>query len=1060
MNKLRKTILLALGLLPMMMPVDAASMDDLTNNTDLSSTSDSALGKSRFSLGLQSGSRNIGSVDILAPFMGDDDFIVYTNLRATISTTTANHYGSVLEGSLGLGVRRVNDNETAIYGVYAFYDYLKSEKNNDFQQLTIGAERLGLTWDFRANAYIPIGQTEYNENKYEKSIFSQHSLTDYYKTVNEKAVAGGDIEIGRTIGTNQLHGYVAMYSFGKGLTGPRMRLEYKLNHNFSFNSSMQYDKNRGAQYLLGIRYSIGGSVAKNAGSIYNRLTDEVVRDIDIATVQSKDEHNNVNSDVFWAVDTDRGPGGDGTIENPYGTIESAINDAPENAIIYVKGKSHDAYTLQHQLSMKDGQILWGGSNALYWNPKNKTVSLYKTDDTLLLQDIQGARQTISGTLEMANNSSIYGFNIIADTQAQEHQGILVNNKKNVTIYDVNISGFHSTNSTPYSGLNVIGNSTVDLSNTTLVDNDHGIYADGGALTLNNVTVDGSSNDGIFLNNTVVNGNNITVTNSADNGIHSIDSNIVANYITLKYNKKNGFINQQGTVTIDTADISNNTLHGLYLQSGTANFNNAVLDGNGDLEKISNDVNSIRDLNSAILIGTDTSDAIFNATHLTVSNNAAGIELIAGKINLNWDEGCDDTTLISNIDSNLGYGLFIHADDGAATDFERNVNIANTDMTNTKKLNQQDKEFTTSGHGILSDRTNILNIKNSNISNNAGNGLWHRRGSVFADTVSFNGNGTVSQENFNTNPNLNLFNYGIRLDQTDQAASSYFTGYNLTTKDNNGHGILMTGGQTYIKGLLSENNEDGVMFVNGQMKLVDVTILDNKRFGVYVKYDWGSASKQTDIAFDIFNGIIKGTKNSYESDFKRGTGHAIVLDSLVRGENPLISFLDLVITENDGLGMYLTQDFNVYLNNANISFNGAHNDRLNNVGGKGSEGIKAGGIYQESYSSSHGEHSNFMIADSNISDNYGSGVIFWDESLFDNMHTQTIIDSTIQYNQGVGIRVDRAEIRDTQVNNNVLMSQFLQYNTGAIYSSLTGNSTISAVSNIVVVPHCTVFYCDG
>ena len=1115
MKKLRKAVLIGLGLLPFFMPVDAAPIDDMSDTSDALSSSTSTLRKARFSLEMQGGSRSIGSIDILAPFMGDDDFMVYGNLKAKIGTNSSgSSAGTAFEGNLGVGVRRVNDADTAILGAYAYYDHLKSVNDNTFQQITVGAERLGLTWDFRANAYLPIGTTTYQQNIYDQTVIDQHNLIEYYRSDTETAVAGADVEIGRTLGSNRLRGYAAVYTFGNDLTGTRVRLDYKLNHHFSLNAATQYDQARGFQYLLGVRYSLGGAEAKVSNSIHNRLTDEVVRDVDIVTTNQQVAQVKTDVDKFWVVDTNSDTPGNGTLENPFNQLEQAVAAAPENAIIVIKGGATSGTTATNIVNMKNGQTIWGGQNSLYWDFDTNSASFAAGKNTLLLQSAEGVKQTIAGAVTTANNTSIYGINIVADNKNPQQNGILINNNQHVIIQDVTISGFASHDGKDnFHGISIQGDSSVNLSGINLKDNDYGLYANGGNITSDQLSITNSNATGMQLTNAHFTADSVNITNSGQHGvmlqnssmtvdnftvshsqyhggyftnsqvklgatnlsynqqhglsalnstiefksllshdnawsgldftnsnimvaenlvsnnnllqgINSINTDITAQSLAL-FNNLNGMIYNGGNLHIETASVTNNAQHGLNLLSGTVSFNTLELTSNGNAAAAKNSAGSIRDLNSALRLGSDNASTNFSVNHLTVTNNEAGIELIAGQINI--DQDGNNVKYHSVIDGNLGYGLFIHAENAAAVALNRTVNIQNADITNTQQLANKDSEYTTSGHGILADRSNSVVLNNVNINNNLGNGIWLKRGNFVGSNINLLANGTQSPENINTNNNINLFNYGLRIEQVDSSAASKVMLENININDTKGHGVLVTGGDVTLTHLEIKNNQDGILYMNGKLSLYDALLENNNRFGLHIKYDGSYASQQTDGQVKLYDSFIKGTKNSYEDAFNRGTGHGIYIEGMRSQLSNAITLNNIELDHNDGLGIYIENDVKLYLNDSKITFNGEHNNRLGNIGGENSDGLKAGGIYAE-YKASQGSKIN--INSSVISHNYGGGVIVWgvkqgssNKSDYGAHHTLNITNSTIEANQGVGVRMDKGTVKGSTLKENAVKNQF-------------------------------------
>lgn len=518
-KRFRKILLTTLGLLPMFAPVDSARAAEATEGKPdyLASASELPWRKARLSLEAQTGTRTIGTLDAMIPFMGNDDFIIYADLMAKAQTNNA------FEGNLGLGFRRVNDAETGIFGMYAFYDILKSVNNNQFTQVTVGAEHLGLVWDFRANAYLPVGKTKYVSTIYAggKAQIVDHNIIEYIQSREETLSYGGDIEIGRIIGTNKLRGYVAMYTFGENLTGPRARLEYQITPRLTLNTGVQHDQTRGTQYFVGARFTIGG--AKGPGdSIYTRLTDPVVRDIDVVTKTTTVDTTQIAQNKFWMVDQSKTSGGTGTITDPYASIEDAINNAPEGAIIYVKGVDGTVSQV-NGTTLKQGQTLWGGTDSLYWDFVNDRARFAPDQNSLLLLNGNGIRPTISGTLIANSNVGFYNLNVIANDLARGATGITVENAKGVSINNILVSGFNAENGR---AIAISGDSQVNLTKTNANNNYIGVDVAGGSVNVSDaLVIDQSQLAGLRVQNAQVTADSMVITNSTQYGVFASGAQI-------------------------------------------------------------------------------------------------------------------------------------------------------------------------------------------------------------------------------------------------------------------------------------------------------------------------------------------------------------------------------------------------------------------------------------------------------------------------------------------------------------------------------------------------------
>lgn len=90
-----------------------------------------------------------GYLDFVTPVYKSGDFSFFYSSRTTYDDN------SQLLGSNGLGVRYMFPDQEIILGANAFYDSIKSQHDNDFNQLGLGLELLSRWFDARVNWYIP-----------------------------------------------------------------------------------------------------------------------------------------------------------------------------------------------------------------------------------------------------------------------------------------------------------------------------------------------------------------------------------------------------------------------------------------------------------------------------------------------------------------------------------------------------------------------------------------------------------------------------------------------------------------------------------------------------------------------------------------------------------------------------------------------------------------------------------------------------------------------------------------------------------------------------------------
>jgi hypothetical protein len=891
MNKLRKSVLTSLGLLPFLMPMDIGAAEQNKSTEDLFRPGEETpWKKARFSIEVQTGSRTIGALDALIPFMGNDDFLVYTDLMAKIGTGAKNKNGNTWEGNIGLGVRRVNDSETAIYGAYAFYDHLKSVNDNMFSQITIGAERLGLVWDFRANAYLPIGTKQYTKDNYTKVIIDQHNLIEYYKSTTEVATAGGDVEVGRTLGSQKLRGYLAAYSFGKDLTGPRVRFEYQLNDHFALNAAVQYDKDRGTQYFLGARFSVGGAKAKNSNSIYSRLTDQVVRDIDVVTTETSINSSKVAYDKFWVVDADQEGSGDGTIDNPYRYLDDAIEKAPEGAIIFVKGRDGSLNPVRDNLTLKDGQILWGGDQSLYWDFNRDTPAYAPGDNVVILKEGEGVRQSLGGGIEMANNSSIYNFDIVADDANFDNAGIYINNKHNVVIDNITISNFKSGDSNnPYSGIYVTGaDSSASFKNVTLNNNDIGIFADSGITSFKDISITNSGTYGMNISNATVNANNIMIDQSGISGVTAENTIFNANNLTINnslqgsgYYQHGGSANFTGDVSIDNSaqsgvyldnvnfaankvTISNSTQFGVSQHGGSFTANGGV-----DIQNSGEDGFFVE--NGVVTIKGD-SNLSTNGNNVQTENHGAGLYALNSEINIaslsaneNTADGIylENSHIISNAvttDNNQHSGIVFEGNKDNQQSFigtiSSNANNVGTGVSlNNSKLISNTLNATENLYGVYLNNSELTIAEGGDISSNGAVGM-------LVDGAQSNLIMSGTTLNNNVEHGLQL-NHGSTATITDVTVTGNGVGdladaHNL---DELMSGIQITDGTLNATHITVEGNAGGIEIIKGALNINNGATLDDQTSTINNNSGYGVYAHGTDApSVNISNTQINNTQS--------------------------------------------------------------------------------------------------------------------------------------------------------------------------------------------------------
>ena len=292
------------------------------------------------------------------PVWGNKKNVVFFNPNVRLDTKSSS------EENLGVGYRTLVNNDQIILGANAFFDAMHSRYDNSFSQLGAGVEALSKWVDFRANYYNPTGSRTKRMEAFDAYGFGPTSVLVYKGY--EEAMRGADAEVGVLIPAISdivetrvfLGGYWYDSSVVNDLEGWRSRIEIRPWSILSLNAQVRHDQVRGTDAFYGayldIPFSIetlfkGGNpfnglketaaFAKGARSVRDRMTEKVIRDLQITTIAKakKDGETVPGFDNLIYVNKENPNLGDGTLTNPYNDINSALKDSRyrPGAVVYV-----------------------------------------------------------------------------------------------------------------------------------------------------------------------------------------------------------------------------------------------------------------------------------------------------------------------------------------------------------------------------------------------------------------------------------------------------------------------------------------------------------------------------------------------------------------------------------------------------------------------------------------------------------------------------------------------------------------------------------------------------
>lgn len=457
--------------------------------------------------------RTLDEVDLFLPLSQDARTLVFGNLRARLDNQSS------YEGNFGAGVRRMYENGWNL-GAYGYWDHRRSGNGNFFDQATLGAEALGRDWDFRANAYVPVGTRAYALTPESTAAISGASVRVTTAFREERALKGFDAEAGwrapifDSEAGRQLRLYVGGYRFsdaGTLVEGPRLRAELTLDElpwfgkgtRLFLGAEMQDDNARGGQSFLSVRLRIPlgkeGASARTLTAQERRMTAPVMRDVDVVT------QNRIASTLVETA-TQTANGQAITVLNSATTSGAALPGAvaglANDSTILLSGTFNTTATvdLTGNKSLIAGSVTMrtaSGYTAALSSPA--TISNSNNANTVIIQ--APGNNTISGLTIIGSRAGGGGFGISMNTTAG-----------NINILNNTIS-MTQTGNNAIAGIVGDRNANVTISGNTLtIVGFPGMQATGIALPGNIATASGT-----------ISGNTLNVSGGANNYVVSVDA---------------------------------------------------------------------------------------------------------------------------------------------------------------------------------------------------------------------------------------------------------------------------------------------------------------------------------------------------------------------------------------------------------------------------------------------------------------------------------------------------------------------------------------------------------
>jgi len=543
--------------------------------------------------------RILGYIDYFAPIKQDKGSLTFINYKSVFGDKGDKEY------NIGIGYRQLLSGEDAIYGGNFFYDARYSPNNVYHHQLGFGLEALIEDFDFRTNFYFPVSDKELISET-TKPVFTSTKVVNRTTQTYEEPLRGFDYEMGYLLPVisdvieTRIYagGYHYNSDLGDDVDGFRGRLEVSPSPMLTAQFELKYDDTIDTDYFAGgyinLPFEIGELFRgknpfkrwrqklkigkKRAGNLRERMTDPVIRDIDITSSEASvvDKEEALVDNIIYVNNTnDSDSLENGTYEHPYNTLAEALTDSryTSGAWIYVANGDGTATGYTGNFTLGDNVVLWGEGYQAFsglgggtypiidGDGSGKVITLGRdnTVQGLIIQNaVDGVSGSDLGTLLIRNNvvSNNSQRQIILDTvTAGNHTVTIENSTINNGTVGIRIS---ATTDVETVTATIQGNTVTGGSNNSII-----MRAGAGSITLtvSNNTARNSTGAGLRFNGLGVGDMTATVSSSTFTGN---DVGVRGNNVgtgTMTIDLGGGTLSSSGQNSIfsnTTADVRNDS----------------------------------------------------------------------------------------------------------------------------------------------------------------------------------------------------------------------------------------------------------------------------------------------------------------------------------------------------------------------------------------------------------------------------------------------------------------------------------------------------------------------
>ena len=255
-----------------------------------------------------------------------------------------------------------------IMGINLWSDGQGAGGENFFPQVGVGLEYLGDRIDFRANGYIPVGPQIQNREATSTGPldFGGNNLVTTLIGTQDVALTVGELELATRITDLEAWAFAGVYGMRGGPVeevGGKAGLRGFLTPDLMASIAITHDEEFDTNAVFNLTWFIGRTRMENApcGRLEDRFRNPVIRNDYVALAQRTFTQNDqVATDTagadfrFVHIDSSAAPGGDGTFEDPFDSLD-AVTGLQENDIILAHGGS----TLAGSMALVNGNQFFG-----------------------------------------------------------------------------------------------------------------------------------------------------------------------------------------------------------------------------------------------------------------------------------------------------------------------------------------------------------------------------------------------------------------------------------------------------------------------------------------------------------------------------------------------------------------------------------------------------------------------------------------------------------------------------------------------------------------------------